>query len=197
MVDTQHGQHPDPRFTTRPALDASHCMFCGLCVEVCPTGALTMGPNYELAGFSRDELYWSQDELMGYVEHRMQENPGKGQLETKDAIDKLLFPLLTPVLQFLSPHNYERAKGTHTDAYKVPSVVRQLAGEGTDEKELGLLIDGMSSRSRKAVNMLLEEMRKKETGPRDFSAWDYRHARRHEPKGSGFGETPPEEEDAA
>jgi NADH-quinone oxidoreductase subunit H len=194
MVDTQHGQHPDPRFTTRPALDASHCMFCGLCVEVCPTGALTMGPNYELAGFSRDELYWSQDELMGYVDHGMQENPAKGEIEVKDWIDKLIFPLITPVLKFLSPHNYERAKGTHTDAYEVPSLVSGLAGEVKDAHELGLLIDGMSTRSKKAVKMLLDDMKKKRQGPADFSAWDYRHTRKHEPKGSGFGETPPEEE---
>lgn len=196
MVDTQMGQHPDPRFTTRPALDASHCMFCGLCVEVCPTGALTMGPNYELSGFSRDELYWSQDQLMGYDKKTMQENPKKGEIEVESMLDKLLYPLLTPVLQFVTPHNYERAKGTHADANVQSSAIRELAGDNADDKEMGLIVDNMSPRSRKAVEMMLEDMRKRRTGPADLSAWDLRHQRKHEPKGSGFGETPPEEDDA-
>lgn len=197
MVESQMSQHPDPRFTTRPALDASHCMFCGLCVEVCPTGALTMGPNFELAGFSRDELYWSQDQLMGYDKKTMQEHPGKGEIEVETWVDKLLYPLLTPVLQFVTPHNYERAKGSHSDANVVSSAVRELAGGKEDERELGLIMDNMSARSKKAVQMLLTEMRTRRAGPRDVSAWDLRHQRKHEPKGSGFGETAPDEEDAA
>ncbi|HKZ58517.1 MAG TPA: NADH-quinone oxidoreductase subunit H, partial [Candidatus Thermoplasmatota archaeon] len=197
MVESQMGQHPDPRFTTRPALDASHCMFCGLCVEVCPTGALTMGPNFELAGFSRDELYWSQDQLMGYDKKTMQEHPAKGEIEVVTWVDKLLYPLLTPVLQFVTPHNYERAKGSHSDANVVSSAVRELAGGKEDERELGLIMDNMSPRSKKAVEMLLAEMRTRRQGPRDVSAWDLRHERKHEPKGSGFGETAPEEDEAA
>ncbi len=197
MVDTQMGQHPDPRFTTRPALDASHCMFCGLCVEVCPTGALTMGPNYELSGFSRDELYWSQDQLMGYDKKEMQENPHKGEMEVEGPIDKLLYPLITPLLQFITPHNYERAKGTHSDANVSAQAVRELTGGMEDEKELGLIMDNMSPRSKKAVEMLLADMRKRKAGPADLSAWDLRHARKHEPKGSGFGETAPEEDEGS
>ncbi len=195
MVETQHGQHPDPRFTTRPALDANHCMFCGLCVEVCPTGALTMGPNFELAGWARDELYWSQDELMGYTDHTMQENPAKGEIEVEGWIDKLVYPLLTPVLQFLTPHNYERTKGTHADGSKVPAAMRELAGDTADEQELGLMYQGMSKRSKKALEMLFEDRRKSRPGPLDFSAWDYRHARKHEGKGSGFGEMAPGQEE--
>jgi len=172
-------------------------MFCGLCVEVCPTGALTMGPNFELAGFSRDELYWSQDQLMGYDKKTMQEHPAKGEIEVVTWVDKLLYPLLTPVLQFVTPHNYERAKGSHSDANVVSSAVRELAGGKEDERELGLIMDNMSPRSKKAVEMLLAEMRTRRQGPRDVSAWDLRHERKHEPKGSGFGETAPEEDEAA
>jgi len=195
MVETQHGRHPDPRFTTRPALDANHCMFCGLCVEVCPTGALTMGPNFELSGWARDELYWSQDELMGYVEHDYQENPHKGEIEVENWIDKLVYPLITPVLQFLTPRNYEHAKGTNEDAYEIPSVFRQLSGDTQDRKELGMMVQAMSPRSKKALKMLMDDKKKKTEGPLDFSAWDYRHARRKEGKGSGYGEMAPGQED--
>jgi formate hydrogenlyase subunit 6/NADH:ubiquinone oxidoreductase subunit I len=32
------------------------CIFCARCEEVCPTGAIKLGPDFELASFSRDDL---------------------------------------------------------------------------------------------------------------------------------------------
>uniref|UniRef100_UPI0040561DD3 NuoI/complex I 23 kDa subunit family protein n=1 Tax=Candidatus Electronema sp. TaxID=2698783 RepID=UPI0040561DD3 len=36
----------------------SQCTFCGLCVEACPFGAITLGKNFELAVYDRNELTW-------------------------------------------------------------------------------------------------------------------------------------------
>jgi NADH-quinone oxidoreductase subunit I len=33
------------------------CILCDLCTEVCPTEAIVMTNNYELAVYSRDELF--------------------------------------------------------------------------------------------------------------------------------------------
>lgn len=33
------------------------CILCDLCTEVCPTEAIVMTNNFELAAYSRDELY--------------------------------------------------------------------------------------------------------------------------------------------
>lgn len=33
------------------------CILCDFCTEVCPTGAITMTNNFELAAYSRDELF--------------------------------------------------------------------------------------------------------------------------------------------
>ena len=43
--------------------DIGRCMFCGLCVEVCPYNALYMGRSYEQARYSR-RLLWADKEIL-------------------------------------------------------------------------------------------------------------------------------------
>lgn len=43
--------------------DTGRCMFCGLCVEVCPYNALFMGRSYEQARYSR-RLLWADKEVL-------------------------------------------------------------------------------------------------------------------------------------
>ncbi|MDI3280030.1 MAG: NADH-quinone oxidoreductase subunit I [Bacillota bacterium] len=50
----------------RPAsftLDMGRCMVCGLCAEACAFNALTMAGRYELAGYTRQDLIFSLEEL--------------------------------------------------------------------------------------------------------------------------------------
>ncbi|MBI5287208.1 MAG: NADH-quinone oxidoreductase subunit I [Deltaproteobacteria bacterium] len=44
------------------------CMFCGLCEDACPTGALKLGRQYELACFSLDCAVKGRDELLALPE---------------------------------------------------------------------------------------------------------------------------------
>ena len=37
-------------------LDNSRCSFCGLCEDVCPTGALRHTPQFEYSAFTRNDL---------------------------------------------------------------------------------------------------------------------------------------------
>jgi formate hydrogenlyase subunit 6/NADH:ubiquinone oxidoreductase subunit I len=44
-------------------VDTGYCISCGLCVEGCPPKALSMGYNYELAAYKRDELVQAGEAL--------------------------------------------------------------------------------------------------------------------------------------
>ncbi len=39
------------------------CIFCGFCEEACPTGAIVLGHEYELSGYTRDSLIYTKDGL--------------------------------------------------------------------------------------------------------------------------------------
>ncbi len=43
--------------------DLSRCMFCGLCEDACPTDALELTQDFEMANYSREGLIWNRQEL--------------------------------------------------------------------------------------------------------------------------------------
>jgi NADH-quinone oxidoreductase subunit I len=53
--------HPDPekkgKIIDTYDINFEICILCDLCTEVCPTEAIVMTNNFELAVYSRDELY--------------------------------------------------------------------------------------------------------------------------------------------
>ncbi len=53
--------HPDPdkkgKVIDTYDINFEICILCDLCTEVCPTEAIVMTNNFELAAYSRDELF--------------------------------------------------------------------------------------------------------------------------------------------
>ena len=45
-------------------VDTGYCIFCGLCVESCPYGALFLGYAYERAQYRRNALMQSKEDMM-------------------------------------------------------------------------------------------------------------------------------------
>ncbi len=43
--------------------DLSRCMFCGLCEDACPTDALELTQDFELASFTREGMIWDRETL--------------------------------------------------------------------------------------------------------------------------------------
>jgi len=52
------------RRTTRYDIDMTKCIYCGLCEEACPVDAIVLGPNYEFATETREELMYDKAKLL-------------------------------------------------------------------------------------------------------------------------------------
>ena len=51
----------------RFAIDFSLCMYCGICIEVCPSDALFLSPEFEYAEFDIRDLTHESDRLGGWM----------------------------------------------------------------------------------------------------------------------------------
>src|SRR6267154_2730525 len=45
-------------------IDYSRCIFCGYCVEACPTDAITHGHGFELATYDINSLVYRKEQLL-------------------------------------------------------------------------------------------------------------------------------------
>jgi len=52
------------RRTTRYDIDMVKCIYCGMCEEACPVDAIVLGPNYEFATQTHEELLYTKEKLL-------------------------------------------------------------------------------------------------------------------------------------
>jgi NADH-quinone oxidoreductase subunit I len=55
---------PAERYAVDYQINYLRCILCGLCIEACPTRALTMTHEYELSGDSREALIYTKEQLL-------------------------------------------------------------------------------------------------------------------------------------
>ena len=53
------------------------CIFCGFCEEACPTGAIVLGHDYELSGYTRESLIYTKEMLTEPYPGASGRNPGR------------------------------------------------------------------------------------------------------------------------
>jgi NADH-quinone oxidoreductase subunit I len=66
---------PGERYGAVYQINYLRCILCGLCVEACPTRALTMTNEYEIADDSRENLIWTKEQLLAPLESGMEVPP--------------------------------------------------------------------------------------------------------------------------
>ncbi|MEI2776727.1 MAG: NADH-quinone oxidoreductase subunit I [Tetrasphaera sp.] len=65
---TPGGRDRQRNVLDRFAIDFSLCMYCGICIEVCPFDALFWSPQFEYAEFDIHDLLHEKDRLGGWME---------------------------------------------------------------------------------------------------------------------------------
>jgi NADH-quinone oxidoreductase subunit I len=55
---------PGERYAKDYQINYLRCIMCGLCVEACPTRALTLTDYFELAFTSREDAIWTKEQLL-------------------------------------------------------------------------------------------------------------------------------------
>jgi NADH-quinone oxidoreductase subunit I len=64
--DPAHPTSPGERYAKVYEINMLRCIFCGMCEEACPTGAVVMGNEFEMADYRYgDFVYGKEDMLVG------------------------------------------------------------------------------------------------------------------------------------
>ncbi|MBE0479528.1 MAG: NADH-quinone oxidoreductase subunit I [Dehalococcoidia bacterium] len=64
IIEIVTARNSDNRYSVEKfEIDIGRCMFCGLCIEVCPYNALFLGRSYEQSQYSR-RLLWASKEML-------------------------------------------------------------------------------------------------------------------------------------
>ncbi len=66
---------PGERYGRVYQINYLRCIFCGLCIEACPTRALTMTNFYELADNNRADLIFTKEQLLAPLQSGMVQPP--------------------------------------------------------------------------------------------------------------------------
>jgi len=59
----EHQVSKGERYAADFQINELRCIFCGFCEEACPTGAIVLGREYELASFTRDTMIYTKSML--------------------------------------------------------------------------------------------------------------------------------------
>src|ERR687886_1340925 len=68
--DPEHRVSAGERYAEIYEINLARCIFCGYCEVACPFDAITMGHDYELADYNREDLIFTKEMLLAEAVER-------------------------------------------------------------------------------------------------------------------------------
>ncbi len=129
-------------------IDYMRCMYCGLCVEACPTTpkSIVHTHQYETVGYDRDDLVFDKDRLYDVWEKENNYNGprawgkffGLRKLEEERrpvAVKESLEEQTVAVAEKESPDNPEEEMRTTTNKFQAPNTAAQIKSKSSENPE--------------------------------------------------------------
>jgi NADH-quinone oxidoreductase subunit I len=107
---------PGERYGRVYQINYLRCIFCGLCIEACPTRALTMTNEYELADNNRADLIFTKEQLLAPLQQGMLAAPH-------------------PMVEGMEERDYYQGKVTEATAEQTRWATRAAAGAPGKDNE--------------------------------------------------------------
>ncbi len=64
VAEGEESKYAGKTYPEEFVVDLTRCIFCGFCEEACPKGAIVLGPEYELAQYTREECQLTKEGLL-------------------------------------------------------------------------------------------------------------------------------------
>src|SRR5204862_1704416 len=85
-------------------INLARCIFCGYCEVACPFDAITMGHDYELADYNREDLIFTKEMLMAEpVERTPLRREGEGSRSASSSLRSAPWEVRSPSLRSATP----------------------------------------------------------------------------------------------
>lgn len=79
LIKQERNKETKERFLTQFDIDLAKCMFCGLCTEPCPTGAIHFTKKFEKATYDMSELLYrfvlEGEKVVPYIAPKQEREP--------------------------------------------------------------------------------------------------------------------------
>ena len=82
-IEADESPWPDrEKYPVKFDIDELRCIYCGMCEEACPVDAIELTPQFEIVGYTREEMIFDKQKLLEVYERTKDIKPRKNPAVT-------------------------------------------------------------------------------------------------------------------